>query len=207
MLIDRALSVSPVIPVVTIRNASHAAPLARALQDGGIGIIEVTLRTPAGLAAIERIATEVGGMTVLAGTVCTPDQVRDSLQAGATALVSPGVTERLAAAVEARHATWLPGVGTASEVMRGLELGLRRFKLFPASVVGGTAALRALAGPFPDVRFCPTGGIDKATARDYLALENVACIGGSWIAPDGLIQAEDWPSIRASAQSAAALRP
>lgn len=207
MLMDRLLAISPVIPVVTIRDAQHAVPLARALLAGGVGIIEVTLRTPAALAAIERIATDVAGVTVMAGTVCTADQVRDSLQAGAVALVSPGITDALAGAVESQRAPWLPGVATASDLMRGLERGLHHFKLFPASLAGGPEALRAYAGPFPGVRFCPTGGIDRDDSRRYLELANVACVGGSWVAPDGLVKAEDWPTIRANAEFAASLRP
>lgn len=206
MLIDRLLSISPVIPVVTIHDPAHAVPLARALLEGEVGIIEVTLRTAAALSAIERISRDVAGVTVLAGTVCTAEQVGDSLQAGATAIVSPGMTDSLASAIEAHRAAWLPGVATASEIMHGLELGLRRFKLFPASIVGGPEALRAFAGPFPDLRFCPTGGIDKGASSRYLGLGNVACIGASWVAPDELIRAQDWRSIRANADFASSLR-
>jgi 2-dehydro-3-deoxyphosphogluconate aldolase/(4S)-4-hydroxy-2-oxoglutarate aldolase len=207
MLIDRLLSISPVIPVVTVHDASRAVPLARALLAGEIGIIEVTLRTPAALAAIERIATEVPLMTVIAGTVCDGQQVRDCLHAGAAGVVSPGITERLAAAVEAHHVTWLPGVASASDILRGMELGLQRFKLFPASVAGGPEALRAFAGPFPAVKFCPTGGIDRGASGRYLELDNVACIGGSWVAPDSLIQAGDWVTIRENAEFCSGFRP
>jgi Entner-Doudoroff aldolase len=205
MHVDTLLGLSPVIPVVTLSQARHAVPLARALQEGGIAVIEVTLRTPAALEAIERISTDVPGMTVLAGTVCNDTQVRDSLRAGAAALVSPGITDRLAAAAESHGATWLPGVATASDIMRGLELGLSRFKLFPAAVAGGTAALRALAGPFPDVRFCPTGGIEREAVGRYLELANVVCVGGSWVASEMLISTEDWPAIRANAAYVASL--
>jgi 2-dehydro-3-deoxyphosphogluconate aldolase/(4S)-4-hydroxy-2-oxoglutarate aldolase len=202
MTLDELLSLSPVIPVVTIREAERAVPLAEALLEGGIPVIEVTLRTPAALEAISRIAAALPDMAVLAGTVCTAAQVRDSLQAGAAGLVSPGLTERLAAAVDAQGALWLPGVATASDILRGLELGLSRFKLFPASVVGGVEAVRAFAGPFPDLRFCPTGGVDPSSAVRYLALPNVACVGGSWIAPDAAIAAGNWASIRAAARAA-----
>lgn len=206
MSLDSLLSLSPVIPVVTIEDAARAIPLARALLEGGVPVIEVTLRTGAALDAIERISTQVTGMTVLAGTVCTSAQVRDSLQAGARALVSPGITDRLAGAVQAHGATWLPGVASASGIMSGLELGLTRFKLFPASVVGGTEALRAYAGPWPEVRFCPTGGIGREAAAQYLALRNVDCVGGSWLAPGSLLAAEDWVQIRANAAFAAGLQ-
>jgi 2-dehydro-3-deoxyphosphogluconate aldolase/(4S)-4-hydroxy-2-oxoglutarate aldolase len=207
MTLDQLLSISPVVPVVTIRDAAQAVPLAEALLEGGVAVIEVTLRTPVALEAMERIASRVSGMTVLAGTVCTPVQVGDSLRAGAAALVSPGLTGRLAAAVEVHRATWLPGVASASDIMRGLDLGLDRFKLFPASVAGGPDALRAFAGPFPEIRFCPTGGIERESAAGYLALSNVACVGGSWVAPDRLVAAADWAAIRANAGAAAALRP
>jgi 2-dehydro-3-deoxyphosphogluconate aldolase/(4S)-4-hydroxy-2-oxoglutarate aldolase len=206
MQIDSVLSISPVIPVVTIHDAGWALPLSRALLEGGIAVIEVTLRSPAAMQAIEQIAAGVEGMTVLAGTVGSAEQVRDSLQAGAAALVSPGITERLAAAMEAHGATWLPGVATASDVMRGRELGLTRFKLFPASAVGGPALLRGFAGPFPEVRFCPTGGIEAGSAATYLALANVPCVGGSWVASDTLVRGQQWDAIRRNAQVAAALR-
>jgi 2-dehydro-3-deoxyphosphogluconate aldolase/(4S)-4-hydroxy-2-oxoglutarate aldolase len=205
MTLDELMTLSPVIPVVTVREAGRAVPLAEALLAGGIPVIEVTLRTPASLEAIARIASSVPGMTVLAGTVCTAAQVRDSLQAGAAGLVSPGLTETLAAAVDAHRAAWLPGVATASDILRGLELGRSRFKLFPASVAGGVAAVRAFAGPFPDIRFCPTGGVDPDSAAAYLALPNVACVGGSWIAADAVIAAGDWEAVRTAARQAAAL--
>jgi 2-dehydro-3-deoxyphosphogluconate aldolase/(4S)-4-hydroxy-2-oxoglutarate aldolase len=183
-----------------------AVPTARALQDGGVGVIEVTLRTAASLECIERIARELPAMTVLAGTVCHVSQVRASLDAGAAGIVSPGLTETLAAAVESAGATWLPGVATASDILRGLALGFERFKLFPASVAGGPEALRAFAGPFPGVRFCPTGGIDRAAVGRYLELSNVCCVGGSWVATEKMIDAGDWSAIRANAEGVATLR-
>jgi Entner-Doudoroff aldolase len=206
MHVHSLLSISPVVPVVTIRDARHAVPTARALHDGGVGVIEVTLRTGASLDCIERIARELPSMQVLAGTVCHPGQVQASLSAGAAGIVSPGLTEALAKAVVAAGAAWLPGVATASDIMRGLALGLDSFKLFPASIVGGPEALRAFAGPFPRVRFCPTGGIDRASAGRYLELGNVACVGGSWVATEKLIEAGDWATIRANAEFVATLR-
>ena len=206
MNVHSLLSISPVVPVVTIRDAHQAVPTARALQDGGVGVIEVTLRTGASLDCIERIARELPSMKVLAGTVCHPEQVQSSLAAGAAGIVSPGLTESLAEAVVAAGAAWLPGVATASDIMRGLALGLDSFKLFPASIVGGPEALRAFAGPFPGVRFCPTGGIDRAAVGRYLELGNVACVGGSWVAADKMIDAGDWAAIRANAEFVAALR-
>ena len=206
MNVDSLLAISPVIPVVTIRDVRHAVPLAQALLDGGVSIIEVTLRTPVALPAIAQIANGVAGMTVLAGTVCSAAQVKDSVEAGANALVSPGMTDGLAAAAAAHRVPWLPGVATASEILRGLELGFDRFKLFPASIAGGVDAVKAFAGPFPAVRFCPTGGIDRAVADRYLKLGNVACVGGSWVAPDSVISAEDWEGITDNARFAASLR-
>ena len=203
--VDTLLAIAPVIPVVTVRRVDHAAPLARALLAGGIRIIEVTLRSAAALASIERIAREFPEMSVVAGTVCDGAQVRDALQAGAAGLVSPGITEALAASVRDSGAAWLPGVATASDIMRGLEFDLARFKLFPAATAGGPAALRAFAGPFPELKFCPTGGIDKNSAPDYLALANVSCVGGSWLATEALMQANDWEAIGGNARFAAAL--
>ena len=206
MNIHPFLSISPVVPVVTIRDALKAVPVARALQDGGVRVIEITLRTEASLDCIERIARELPSMTVLAGTVCHASQVQASLAAGAAGIVSPGLTEALAAAIETAGATWLPGVATASDIMRGLALGLDCFKLFPASIAGGPEALRAFAGPFPGVRFCPTGGIDRAAVGRYLELRNVACVGGSWVATEKMIDAGDWAAIRATAEFVATLR-
>lgn len=200
MNVNHMLAISPVVPVVTIRDARTAVPTARALQDGGVGVIEITLRTEASLECIERIARELPSMTVLAGTVCHASQVQASLAAGAAGIVSPGLTEALAAAIEGAGAAWLPGVATASDILRGLALGLDRFKLFPASVAGGPEALRAFAGPFPGVRFCPTGGIDRASVGRYLELSNVSCVGGSWVATEKMIDAGDWAAIRANAE-------
>ena len=207
MNVDQLLAISLVVPVVTIRDAGTAVPVARALQDGGVRVIEVTLRTEDSLEAIARIARELPSMTVLAGTVCDAIQVQASLAAGAAGIVSPGLTEALAAAIESAGAAWLPGVATASDILRGLALGLDRFKLFPASVAGGPEALRAFAGPFPGVRFCPTGGIDRASVQRYLELPNVACVGGSWVATDRMIDAGDWSAIRANAEFVTTLRP
>jgi 2-dehydro-3-deoxyphosphogluconate aldolase/(4S)-4-hydroxy-2-oxoglutarate aldolase len=203
--VETLLAIAPVIPVVTVRRVDHAAPLARALLDGGIRIVEVTLRTAAALESIERIARDFPEMSVLAGTVCNGAQVRDAAQAGAAGLVSPGITEALATSVRDASVAWLPGIATASDIMRGMEHGLNRFKLFPAATAGGPAALRAFAGPFPELKFCPTGGIDKNSAPDYLALANVSCVGGSWLATEALMQANDWEAIGGNARFAAAL--
>jgi 2-dehydro-3-deoxyphosphogluconate aldolase/(4S)-4-hydroxy-2-oxoglutarate aldolase len=204
--VDKLLAIAPVIPVVTLGSADHAVPLAAALLEGGIGVIEVTLRTEAALGSIERMARAFPEASILAGTVCNAAQARDAMQAGAVALVSPGLTEPLAAAVLESGIAWLPGVATASDIMRGMDHGLTRFKLFPAVTAGGIAALGAFAGPFPELMFCPTGGIDRDSAPSYLALRNVACVGGSWVATDALMRAGAWDTIRDNARYAAGLQ-
>ncbi len=204
LTIDEVLSAGPVLPVVTLQDAVHAAPLARALARGGVTAIELTLRTPAALEAIGRIAAEVPETLIGAGTVLTGADLDAALAAGARFAVSPGATPALLAAAKARGAPFLPAIATASELMAGLERGFTRFKFFPAAQSGGTAALQALAGPFPTIRFCPTGGINLERARDYLALANVACVGGSFLAPEEAIAAQDWAEIEGRARAARA---
>lgn len=199
------LDLSPVIPVVVIRDADDAVPLARALLAGGVPVIEVTLRSKAALAAIERIAAEVPEMVVGVGTLTTPDQVEAAARAGAKFLISPGGTPRLLDAMADTGLPYLPGVATVSEMMAMLDRGVTEMKFFPASAAGGPDYLRAVAGPLPQVRLCPTGGITVATAPDYLALANVGCVGGSWIAPTDAIADWDWAAIEAAAKAAAAL--
>jgi 2-dehydro-3-deoxyphosphogluconate aldolase/(4S)-4-hydroxy-2-oxoglutarate aldolase len=177
------LALGDVVPVVVIDDAAGAAPLAAALVGHGMPAIEVTLRTPAALQAIERIA-EVPGAVVGAGTVTSPRQAHDALRAGARFLVSPGTTPRLLDALEDAGAPFLPGAATPSELLALLERGITHAKFFPAEASGGVAAVKALAGPFPQLRLCPTGGIDAAKARRYLAEPNVACVGGSWMLAD-----------------------
>jgi len=206
MSIDEILAISPVIPVVTFQRASDAVPTARALSEGGVNVIEVTLRTESALESIEHIARELPSITVLAGTACHGDHVKQALAAGARGVVSPGLTEALARAVEREGALWLPGVATASDILIGMAFGYERFKLFPASVAGGPDALRAFAGPFPAVRFCPTGGIDRGSLGRYLELPNVACVGGSWIATERLLKDRDWRAIQSNAEYVAGLR-
>jgi 2-dehydro-3-deoxyphosphogluconate aldolase/(4S)-4-hydroxy-2-oxoglutarate aldolase len=183
-----------VIPVVVLEDAAQAVPLARTLVDAGLPAIEITLRTPAALEAIASIAAEVPEACVGAGTVVSPAQGRDALAAGARFLVSPGSTPALLDAFEG--VAFLAGAATASEVLALLERGITAAKFFPAEASGGVPALRALAGPFPQVRFCPTGGIDAAKAPEYLALPNVACVGGSWMLPPSAVKAGDWERIR-----------
>ncbi|CAL9586759.1 bifunctional 4-hydroxy-2-oxoglutarate aldolase/2-dehydro-3-deoxy-phosphogluconate aldolase [Streptomyces sp. enrichment culture] len=200
------LDLAPVLPVVVLADAADAVPLARALVAGGLPAIEVTLRTPAALEAIRAIAAEVPEAVVGAGTVVTPEQVGTVTAAGARFLVSPGWTEALLTAMRASGVPYLPGVSTASEVVALLERGVREMKFFPAQAAGGTAYLRSLAGPLPQARFCPTGGIGPATAPEYLALPNVGCVGGSWMVPAEAVAARDWDRIEELARAAAGLR-
>jgi 2-dehydro-3-deoxyphosphogluconate aldolase/(4S)-4-hydroxy-2-oxoglutarate aldolase len=193
----------PVIPVLTIDSVEDAVPLARALATGGLTVLEVTLRTPAGLEAIARIAAGVPDALVGAGTVTRAEEFTAIRGAGARFAVSPGYTAALDAA--AGEMPWLPGVATASEIMAAGATGRQALKFFPAEVSGGIAALKAFAGPFGDVVFCPTGGIGHANAADYLALPNVACVGGSWVAPAQAVADKDWRRIEMLAAEAAAL--
>lgn len=204
--LEAILREGPVIPVVTIADAAHATPLARALLEGGIRVIEVTLRTPAATEAIRRIRAEVPDMVVGAGTVLSPAQLEAVERLDVTFAVSPGATARLLEAARASPVPLLPGVATASEAMAVLESGFTLAKLFPAEPAGGVKLLEALAGPLPELRFCPTGGIDASKAAAYLALANVLCVGGSWLAPRDAIAAGDWRRITALARAASELR-
>lgn len=196
--IDAILNAGPVIPIVTVADAAAAPALGAALVAGGVSVIEVVLRTPAALDAIRELL-RVPGLTVGAGTVLTDDQLDGAIDAGAQFIVSPGLAEPLARQVLASGVPYLPGVASAGDIMRGLALGLDRFKFFPAAATG-LPALTALTGPFPDCRFCPTGGITAATASDWLALDQVACVGGAWLAAGAPAEVE------AKARAAAGLR-
>jgi 2-dehydro-3-deoxyphosphogluconate aldolase/(4S)-4-hydroxy-2-oxoglutarate aldolase len=182
--IETIMRTAPVIPVLVIEEAHQARSLAEALVGGGLTVLEVTLRTPAALDAIREMK-RVPGAIVGAGTVTNPGELDDALEAGAEFIVSPGLSERLARVAIGKQVPFLPGVATASDIMRGLDLGLRHFKFFPAEANGGIPALKALAAPFADVRFCPTGGITAESAPQWLALPPVLCVGGSWIVPRG----------------------
>ena len=196
------MQLCPVIPVLVIDEVDHAVPLAEALVAGGLRVLEVTLRTPVALEAI-RAMKQVSGAVVGAGTVLNPEQLDHALAAGSEFIVSPGLTGPLGRAAVDSGVPFLPGVATSGEIMRGLDLGLTHFKFFPAMAAGGIPALKAIGGPFADVRFCPTGGITEATAPDWLALDQVLCVGGSWIAPRGPVERA---AVAASASRAAALR-
>lgn len=195
---------APVIPVLVIHDLSHARPLAEALVAGGLPVLEVTLRTAVALDAIAAMS-EVAGAVVGAGTVLTAANMRDAKQAGAQFAVSPGATPTLIDAARTEEVPLLPGAQTCSEVMALLEHGYSVQKFFPAEAIGGVDALKSISGPLPQVIFCPTGGITVARAPDYLRLPNVACVGGSWIAPAALMAAGDWAAITALAKTASAL--
>jgi len=196
----------PVIPVLTIERADTAVPLAAALVAGGLSVLEITLRMPAAIEAIRAIAARVPGAIVGAGTVLTPDHAQAAMAAGARFLVSPGMTPRLAEAATRWPVPFLPGAATASEAMVLADLGYRFLKFFPAETAGGAAALKAIGAPIQSLVFCPTGGVDAARAPEYLKLANVACVGGSWVAPGKAVAAGDWRTITLLAREARALR-
>ncbi len=195
---------APVIPVLVVKDAAVAVPLAEALVAGGLPVLEVTLRTPAALDVIRGMATVKGGL-VGAGTVLTEADVIAAKAAGALFAVSPGATDALCAACEAHDLPLLPGAATATEAMRLLERGYTTGKFFPAEAAGGAKALKALGAPLPQITFCPTGGVSAANASEYLALSNTVCVGGSWVAPGDKVSAGDWAGIEALARDAAAL--
>ncbi|MDI5985970.1 bifunctional 4-hydroxy-2-oxoglutarate aldolase/2-dehydro-3-deoxy-phosphogluconate aldolase [Halomonas sp. M4R5S39] len=192
-----------VIPVLTIERIEDAVPLASALVEGGLPVLEVTLRTDCALEAIRRMREALPQASIGAGTVLTPAQYRQAEQAGADFIVTPGATEALYRYGVSSPVPMLPGVATISELMTGWQYGYRRFKFFPAEASGGVKALKAFAGPIPEARFCPTGGITLDNAEDYLALKSVMCVGGSWLTPKSLVDAEDWNGIRQLAREAA----
>lgn len=203
MTIDEMMRLAPVIPVLVLEEGVDAVALAEALVQGGLPVIEVTLRTPGALAAMRAMAA-VEGAIVGAGTVLDEAMLGTAIDAGARFIVSPGLTDPLARAAIASGIPFLPGVATAGDIMRGLDHGLDRFKFFPAEAAGGLPALKALAGPFGDIRFCPTGGIRSDTAAQWLVHPSVLCVGGSWILPAG---ERDMTAVQGRARTAAALRP
>lgn len=196
-----------VIPVIVLEDVAHAVPLARALVAGGIRMLEVTLRTPAALACIEAIARDVPEAVAGAGTVRSAADAQAAARAGARFAVSPGYTPAVGSACRELGLPLLPGVATGSEIMAAAEDGLTELKFFPAMQAGGAAMLKAWSGPFGGTRFCPTGGVTAANARDFLALPNVVCVGGSWLTPAEAVAAGDWDRITALAREAVQLRP
>lgn len=195
---------APVVPVLVVNDAAKAGGLATALVDGGLPALEVTLRTPAALDAISEMAKVPNGV-VGAGTLLTEEDVKKAKEAGALFGVSPGATDRLLDAAEDMDLPLLPGAATASEAMALLERGYDMLKFFPAEASGGAPALKSLAGPLPQISFCPTGGVSLSNAKDYLSLPNTVCVGGSWVAPTKAVDAEDWDTITLLAREAAAL--
>lgn len=200
------LDLVPVVPVVVLDDLEAAVPVARALADGGVPVVELTLRTPVALDAIRRIADEVPEVVVGAGTIVDPGQAKLAADAGARFLVSPGSTPRLLDEMAATGLPFLPGVATVSEMLALLERGITEMKLFPAEAVGGRALLTAVASPVSAARFCPTGGITSASAPEYLALPNVGCVGGSWLTPGDAVAAGDWARVRDLAAATTTLR-
>ncbi len=205
-LVDEVFALAPVIPVLAIDRIEDALPLCRALVDNGLPVLEITLRTACALDAIALVARELPHACVGAGTVLSAADLAKVTEAGARFAISPGATDTLFNAAKTSAVPLIPGIATASELMRGLEHGWRRFKFFPAESSGGIAALKGFGGPLPMARFCPTGGIDAAKAPNYLALPNVACVGGSWMVPADAVKAGDWARIGVLAGEAAALR-
>lgn len=207
MNVLEVMRIGPVIPVIVIEELAQAVPLARALVAGGVRVLEVTLRTAPALEAIRLIAREVPDAIVGVGTLTRPQDFKDALDAGAQFGVSPGLTPAM---IEAAHQTklpLLPGVFTPSDVIAARLAGFSQLKLFPAQQAGGIGMLKALGGPFPDVMFCPTGGVSAENAPDFLALPNVACVGGSWLVPKAAVTSGDWGKITALAKEASALKP
>lgn len=201
---ETILTSGPVVPVIVINKLEHAVPLAKALVAGGVRVLEVTLRTACAMDAIRAIAKEVPEAIVGAGTVTNVEQLAQVTAAGAQFAISPGLTEPLLEAAVAGTIPLIPGIATVSELMLGMDYGLREFKFFPAEANGGVKALQAIAGPFSQVRFCPTGGISPNNYRDYLALKSVLCIGGSWVVPNDALEAGDYARITKLAKEAVA---
>ncbi|GAA8676814.1 bifunctional 4-hydroxy-2-oxoglutarate aldolase/2-dehydro-3-deoxy-phosphogluconate aldolase [Helicobacter pylori] len=204
--IIEVLQISPIVPVVVIENIKDAVPLAQSLIEGGIPIIEVTLRSSCALEAIELIAKNVPKMCVGAGTILNPTQLEQAQNRGAEFLISPGLTIKLLEYAKKKDMPLIPGVSSSSEVMQALELGYNALKFFPAEYCGGVKLLNAFNGPFKGVKFCPTGGISVDNMRSYLNLENVLCVGGSWLTPKDLIQNKEWDKITEICKRALALR-
>ncbi|GAA8361489.1 bifunctional 4-hydroxy-2-oxoglutarate aldolase/2-dehydro-3-deoxy-phosphogluconate aldolase [Helicobacter pylori] len=204
--IIEVLQISPIVPVVVIENIKDAVPLAQSLVEGGIHIIEVTLRSSCALEAIELIAKNVPKMCVGAGTILNPTQLEQAQNRGAEFLISPGLTIKLLEYAKKKDMPLIPGVSSSSEVMQALELGYNALKFFPAEYCGGVKLLNAFNGPFKGVKFCPTGGISADNMHSYLNLENVLCVGGSWLTPKNLIQNKEWDKITEICKRALALR-
>ncbi|MGG2140973.1 bifunctional 4-hydroxy-2-oxoglutarate aldolase/2-dehydro-3-deoxy-phosphogluconate aldolase [Symbiopectobacterium sp. RP] len=201
---EQILTTGPVVPVIVVNKLEHAVPMVKALVAGGVRVLEVTLRTDCAVDAIRAIAKEVPDAIVGAGTVTNPQQLADVIAAGAQFAISPGLTEPLLKAAVEGPIALIPGISTVSELMLGMDYGLREFKFFPAEANGGVKALQAIAGPFSQIRFCPTGGISLKNYRDYLALKSVLCVGGSWLVPNDTLESGDYSRITELAREAVA---
>ncbi len=204
--ISQIMHTAPVIPVITIEKFEHAIPLARALVDGGLPVLEITLRTDCALAAISAIAKALPEAIVGAGTIINRRTYEQALAAGAQFIVSPGFTPELLACAAQHRLPFLPGVNTPGEIMHLLEAGINAMKFFPAEAAGGVPMLKAFSAPLPQALFCPTGGISMSNAREYLGLPNVACVGGSWMVSKNLVDNQQWQDIMALARTAAGLK-
>lgn len=204
MSAEQILTTGPVVPVIVVNKLEHAVPMAKALVAGGVRVLEVTLRTDCAVDAIRAIAQEVPDAIVGAGTVTNPQQLADVIAAGAQFAISPGLTEPLLKAAVEGPIALIPGISTVSELMLGMDYGLREFKFFPAEANGGVKALQAIAGPFSHIRFCPTGGISLNNYRNYLALKSVLCVGGSWLVPNDALESGDYARITELAREAVA---
>jgi 2-dehydro-3-deoxyphosphogluconate aldolase/(4S)-4-hydroxy-2-oxoglutarate aldolase len=205
--LDLICASAPVIPVLTLNNAEQAMGIGKALVDGGLVVLEITLRSNYGLTAIKQLKQALPNAIIGAGTVITPQQYEACVEAGADFIVSPGFTDELLKYASQSTVPLLPGIGSVSEAMQAMALGYRRFKLFPAAVVGGVDFLKAIGGPISELKFCPTGGIKPTNAAEYLALKNVMCVGGTWLTPVDAVQQENWQVIEDLAKKACALAP
>ena len=201
---EEIFAAGPVVPVLVINDVEKAVPLAKALMEGGIKVLEVTLRTPAAIDVIKRIAEEVPDSLIGAGTVTNAQQLKAVIEAGAKFAISPGMTADLLKAGMDADIPLIPGISSTSDLMKGKDAGYTHMKFFPAEASGGVKAIKSISGPFPDVTFCPTGGIGPNNYNDYLALNNVKCVGGSWLAPDDAIETGDWARITQLAKEAVA---
>ena len=201
---EEIFAAGPVVPVLVINDVEKAVPLAKALMEGGIKVLEVTLRTPAAIDVIKRIAQEVPDSLIGAGTVTNAQQLKAVVEAGAKFAISPGMTADLLKAGMESEIPLIPGISSTSDLMKGKDAGYTHMKFFPAEASGGVKAIKSISGPFPDVTFCPTGGIGPNNYNDYLALNNVKCVGGSWLAPDDAIESGDWARITQLAKEAVA---
>lgn len=197
-------AMGPIVPVLVIENVEDAIPIAKALMAGGIRVLEVTLRTENALQVIRKIADELPDAMVGAGTVTNPQTLRQAQEAGAKFAISPGMTRELLEASGEASIPLIPGIASISELMTGIDAGLDHFKFFPAEAIGGAKSIKSIAGPFPDIRFCPTGGINKDNMNNYLSLKNVSCIGGSWLVPADAVANKDWDQITAITKAAVA---